>query len=360
MIKNIIIILLVLIIIYLNIDKFHKFYKNIKKEYYTSKQLNIKVDLTSYLKEQAIIQKAINENINDLIKDKKLREILYYVLSDGKKVRPIIFTSIYKNLTKSTTTPNITPNYALKCAMAIEYIHTASLIIDDIMDDDDYRRGKMALHVKYNLSIAQLAAILLFSIGMENIFNGLDELIKIHQDTNKDIPLIIGKLYSGILRELTIGQYYDITALPENSDKIKGIETIIHKKTSTLFEFSFIVPYILANHNKSTPEIDEGMKKMSKIARYFGLMFQISDDFEDYLQDSERENNTINEDDAVPMNYVIHLGYYDAYNEYNKIVSDFNLSASNENVLTKEISEIEGYLTKKVKVYYDDHRKIDL
>ena len=81
-------------------------------------------------------------------------------------------------------------------------------------------------------------------------------------------------------------------------------------------------------------------------------MFQISDDFEDYIQDQERN------DSNITMNYVINLGYIDAYKEYNKIVQDFKLTASNENILTKEISEIEGYLTKKVYIYYNQNYKV--
>ncbi len=353
MIKNIIILCLILIIIYLTIDKIFKFYKNISREYYESKLLEVKFDLSNMKKEQATIQKAINENCHELVKDKKLREILFYVLSDGKKVRPIIFTSIYKKLNNLDTVPN----YVMKCAIAVEYIHTASLIIDDIMDDDDYRRGKMALHVKYNLSIAQLAAILLFSLGIENIHTALNELSKEHPDTNKDMSLITGRLYSGIIRELTLGQYYDITTTYNSSDiftkKMKGIENIIHKKTSSLFEYSFIAPCILTNYNKTTEELENKVKKITEIARQFGLMFQIADDFEDYLQDQERTDETT-------TNYVIQLGHYEAYQEYNKITSDFNLAATNENILTKEISEIEGYLTKKVDIYYNHHKKIDI
>jgi geranylgeranyl pyrophosphate synthase len=242
----------------------------------------------------------------------------------------------------------------MQCAMAIEYIHASSLVMDDIMDDDDYRRGKMSLHIRYNSTIAQLAAILLFSIGLENIFDGLDKLQKEKPDANKNISLLIGNIFSKLLHELIIGQYLDVS-MPDNvfsQDKIKGIENVIHKKTSSLFEYSFVIPWILANYNKSDEELEKGIKNMTDISRKFGLMFQISDDFEDYIQDKEKS------DSNMTMNYVINLGYSDAYKEYNKIVQDFKLTASNENILTKELSEIEGYLTKKVDVYYNQNYKI--
>ncbi|ARF09951.1 polyprenyl synthetase [Indivirus ILV1] len=349
MIKNIIILCLILIIIYLCADKFSKFYKNISKEYYESKLLDIKVDLSKIKKEQLEIQNAIEENLNTTVEDKKLREILFYVLSNGKKVRPIIFTSIYKKINNQE---NI-PKHIMNCALAVEYIHTASLIIDDIMDDDDDRRGKQALHIKYNLSIAQLAAILLFSLGINNIQWGLDELIKNHSDANKDIFLITGKMYSNILQELTLGQYYDITT-PSYlfTDKIKGIENVIHKKTSSLFEYSFIMPCILSNYNKSTEELENKIKIMKKISEYFGLIFQIADDFEDYLQDQEKNGEKTS-------NFVIQLGFYDAHQKYNNIIKEFNIAAEKENIMTNEITEIINYLNIKVETYYNHYKKIE-
>ena len=363
-IKDIIIICLLLVLAYLNIDKIIKTYKKIKKEYFSEPNLKIESDLSNVKREQLIIQNAIKENISKSVKDKKLKEILLYVLDNGKKVRPIIVTTVYKQLTNS----NEIPDYVIQGALAIEYIHTSSLIIDDIMDDDDYRRGKEALHYKYNLTVAQLAAILLFSLGMENLFTSLDKINKIHADTNKNMPLLIGRMCSNLLNELTTGQYFDVEVpmnIPavgdmvkasmhkmslkdaQHLDKMKGtIEDMIHKKTSSLFEYSFIIPWLLANHNKTDKELEDGIDKMKAIARQFGLIFQISDDFEDVEQDKLRDGKN------VAMNYVINRGYYDGYKDYKKLVTDFNKSSTKENIRTKEIDEIVAFLTKRVDVYY--------
>ncbi|AYV77363.1 MAG: polyprenyl synthetase, partial [Barrevirus sp.] len=169
MIKIIIIICLILIIVYLCLDRLLNLYKNIKNEYWSPSSkhsdIDIDYDLTSVIKEQEIIDKQIKSNIKSLITDKKLKEILFYSLNNGKKVRPIILLSIYKQLTGLTEVPN----HVMLCALSIEYTHTSSLIMDDIMDNDSFRRGSPSLHKKYNLSIAQLASILLFSLGMENL-----------------------------------------------------------------------------------------------------------------------------------------------------------------------------------------------
>lgn len=344
MIKNIIIILLILIIIYLSFSSIRKFFKNAENEYYSSKLLNIKFNLDKNIIQRDIIQKEIDENLIENIQDKKLRKITEYALEDGKKVRPIIFKSIANKLSQNK---DININ---KMALSVEYIHTASLIIDDIMDDDDFRRGKLSLHTKYNLNIALIIAILLMSLGQKNIYSNLKEQYEKYPDTNKDITLIIGELYSGILNDLTVGQFHDINDINDinGNNNITNTELIIHKKTSSLFEYCFCVPYILANYNKTTEELNEGIIKMKEMAKTFGLMFQIADDFEDYLKDLDKESN---------VNYVIKLGFTDAYEKYKKIVSDFTVKSTNEGILTDELIEIEGYLTKKVKAYYDDNMK---
>lgn len=360
-IKDIIIICLLVVLIYFNIDRIMKIYKNIQKEYYTPNKLNVQSDLTNVKKEQVIIGNSIKENITKYVKDKKLKEILFYVLEDGKKVRPIIVTTVYKQLTNS----NEIPEYVMDAALGIEYIHTSSLIIDDIMDDDNFRRGKEALHYKYNLTIAQLAAILLFSLGMENMFTSLEKLNNTHSDSNKTIPLLIGKMCSSLLTELTKGQYLDVEVpidisgigdMVKNSIrmmKLQGaVEDMIHKKTSSLFEYSFIIPWVLTNHTKTDNELKDGIVKMRSIARHFGLIFQISDDFEDVEQDQMRDGKNI------AMNYVIAKGYYDAYKDYKKLVHEFNEASEKENILTPEIKEIEGYLTKRVEVYYKAHSNL--
>ena len=232
--KDIIIICLFLALVYLHFDKLKKIYKNIKKKYFSPKELEIQSDLTNMKKEQEIIQLAIKENINTFVKDKKLREIVLYSLNNGKKVRPIIVTTIFKQITSQENVPD----YVMQAALAIEYIHTASLIIDDIMDDDDYRRGKEALHIKYNLTLAQLGAILLFSLGMENIFGSLDKLNKAHPDTNKNIIVITGNLCSSLLRELTTGQYLDVD-MPSDIADVGDIIKDENQRNSIKNRFNF-------------------------------------------------------------------------------------------------------------------------
>lgn len=357
--KDIIIIVLVLLVIYYNLNNINRLYKNIKNKLNPEHQYEVKSDLSLIKKEQGVLQEYIKSNIGEHIKDKKLRDIILYALGDGKRVRPVIVMSIYRQLTKTQELPQ----YVIDAALAIEYIHCASLVIDDIMDDDDERRGKPSVHIKYGLTMAQLVTVILCTTAMQNLFNCLRGLNNVHSDTNKSIPLILGNLISTLLKDLGVGQYSDISMsqnLAELGNTIKdsvkmeklkdSVEELIHKKTSSLFEFCFIMPWVLANYNKTDSEIETGIGNMRNIARHFGLIFQISDDFEDVEKDSKRDGkNSV-------MNYVINKGYYDAYKDYNKIVKRFNEMSIKENVLTDEIKQMVTYLNDKAKIYYDNDK----
>ena len=357
--KDIIIIILLLLVTYYNFINILKIYKNIKTKLYPEHHYKVESDMSLIKKEQKDFQSHIKNDMNKTINDKKLREILLYSLDCGKRVRPIILISSYKQLVKTTTSPN----YVTLAALSIEYFHSASLVIDDIMDDDDERRNKPSVHIKYGLTMAQLSSVILCASAVQNLFSCLHELNIQHQDTNKNIPLILGNIISELIKDLSVGQYLDVTMPADFNElgnainnsvkmgKLKtNVEDLIHKKTSSLFEFCFIMPWVLANYNKSDSEIEEGIKNMRYLARQFGLIFQISDDFEDVEKDSNKNGKN-----AV-MNYVIHKGYYDAYKDYKKIVTKFNDMCIREGMHTNEIKQIITYLSAKVDVYYKNDK----
>ena len=108
--------------------------------------------------EISILQKDINEYLNNYFKDKgSYNKIIYDASSysvnvGGKRIRPVLFALgyyIYKHEYKSI----------MQMACAIEMIHTYSLIHDDLpcMDNDDLRRGKPTNHKVFGENIAVLA-----------------------------------------------------------------------------------------------------------------------------------------------------------------------------------------------------------
>ncbi len=369
------IIILVIYIIYLHSSSSTSWTSKIKKIINQWRYPVTKLQINSPMNHMKEQQKVIDSYIkNELYKDLKkgdMRDLCYYTLEGGKRVRSIILLSCFKQLSDNQGIIHKTlPPYVIDLVLCIEYIHCASLIIDDIMDDDDERRGKECLHVKYNATTAQLVAIQLVSMAFKRLCSSFKGLQKHYPDANKNIVLIICSLLSDNMNNLSMGQYLDISItedikLPEDinktGDMIKNahkytkynvdIEDLIHKKTSSLFEISYILAWLLANCEKNDQEINEGIRKNRELARKFGLIFQISDDFEDVEQDLRRDGkNSI-------MNYVINKGLNNANKKYKTLVQEYLDLAKKYGVHSVEMQEIIDYLNKRVDVYTNYHKQ---
>jgi geranylgeranyl diphosphate synthase type II len=372
----------IIVYLYYKNDKYH-FIKKIHNHFklmFAQKDINHNIKLEgqnvaipNVKIQQEKIKKYIDYNLNELMqnenKNNQLKEMLKYALEDGKRVRPIIVLTNYNSLSKilnenynENYSDYMNTNFIINIALSIEYIHCASLILDDMMDNDDYRRDKLSLHIKYGNTMAQLCAIILCAYAMKNIFTALSQLNTMNKDNenyNKNIPIILGNMFSNCITELTIGQYIDINipnslyTLSDLGDNIKQkikmgtnnkytIEELIHKKTTTLFEYCYIMPWIFTYYNKSDSEIEKGILEMKNIAKHFGLIFQIADDFEDIEQDKIRDGkNSV-------MNYCINKGVKDAYHIYFENLKKFKELSIQYNIYTNEINEICNYLSKKV------------
>ena len=90
------------------------------------------------------------------------KPIEYSILGQGKRLRPLLCMETSKVF-------NISNEVAIFCAIAIECIHTYSLVHDDLpsMDDDDLRRGQLTIHKKWNEATAILVGDALQSLGFE-------------------------------------------------------------------------------------------------------------------------------------------------------------------------------------------------
>ena len=117
---------------------------------------------------------------NYLSNNELSKAILYGTLNGGKRVRPFL-VSIFSKLAKVPK-----KNY-IRIASAIECINSYSLIHDDLpsMDNDDFRRGKLSVHKKFNEAQAILAGDSLHDIAFELISNK-----NTHSDSNIRIQLI--------------------------------------------------------------------------------------------------------------------------------------------------------------------------
>ncbi|MEH6993808.1 polyprenyl synthetase family protein [Neobacillus drentensis] len=186
----------------------------------------------------------------------------YSLKGDGKRLRPIItwIMGIQEyGLDQSAIVPLI---------KSLEYMHTASLIFDDLPSQDNaaIRRGRPTLHMVYDSAIAELTGLYLTQKAIE-------EQASLEQFNSKTVLSLV-KYSSRLTEEMCKGQAMDL----KSKGKVLTLEdlnTMCFYKTGLGFEASLIMPAILAEAKPS--EIDA----LKKFAYHVGIAFQIKDDLLD-------------------------------------------------------------------------------
>jgi geranylgeranyl pyrophosphate synthase len=243
------------------------------------------MDINKYIKNEIVLfNKDLDIFLDKYKTNSKLYKVMCYSMKNGgKRLRPIIIKEVSKSLA-------LNKSQYLKAMIAIELVHSYSLIHDDLpcMDDDDYRRGRLSTHKKYDEGQAILAGNSLLTMA----FNLLS------QDTNPMLVELLS-LLSGH-EGLAGGQSLDIDTI-EKKLNYKVIKKIHEQKTARLFEFCLAAPFIISN--KSQKKINMSRK----YGRTIGIIFQIIDDVHDYdNKDDEYINilNVMTKDNALEKCYI--------------------------------------------------------
>lgn len=187
------------------------------------------------------------------------KDLNEFLTAPAKRLRPLV------GFLFSRTFLNSINKKQQDVLLAVELIHNATLIHDDVIDRADKRRGKETLNVKFDDNLAIVAGDLIFSVAMEKVVNtGSVEVLKICSSAIK----------STCMGE--ISQYF-------SKFKIPSIDEYIEKskmKTALLFELAVICPLLL-----SEKKPDENLlKSASEFAQNFGIAFQIRDDLINVLK----------------------------------------------------------------------------
>jgi geranylgeranyl pyrophosphate synthase len=172
----------------------------------------------------------------------------YALFSGGKRLRPwCVFTVL--------ETYHIPFQKALPLAAALEFVHTYSLIHDDLpcMDNDDFRRGRPTLHMQFDEATALLTGNLLLTLAFE-ILN------------NKRLTLLFSEACGE--KGLLGGQLEDL-------DGNTSIESLFSKKTGALFRLALEGGAIVASCD------DDDVLKWRECGAALGNLYQVADDFQD-------------------------------------------------------------------------------
>lgn len=214
----------------------------------------------------SLVQKKIKTLLPIEFEDSHLVEAMRYsALSGGKRLRPfltIISAQIF----------GINPKDALRTAAAIELVHTYSLIHDDLpaMDNDDFRRGKLTCHKKFNEATAILAGDALLTYAFEILSDS-----ETHKDPFIRCELIKTLALASGFDGMVGGQMMD---LENASNKItkEQLAKLHRLKTGALFVASCEMGAILGHANS------QEKSALRYYAHDLGLAFQIKDDILDH------------------------------------------------------------------------------
>jgi len=187
---------------------------------------------------------------------------LRYASEGGKRIRPLILILSTETISsnKRLTTEATEDMFLASCA--IELLHTESVIHDDIIDKEDYRRGKPSFHVKYGYNSSILTADFVLGIIL-NIITKLNNA-KISAELSKAAT----KMSEGEMMEIKLTK----DLILKDDDYIKVVEN----KTASLFEAASKIGSLLGEGT------EEEISAMGNFGHLLGIAYQIHDDIMDW------------------------------------------------------------------------------
>ena len=254
----------------------------------------------------------VNEQLKKYIKNNKCpEEILnssmeYSLMAGGKRLRPVLIMSTYELFRN-----DVEKTYPY--AVAMEMVHTFSLIHDDLpgIDNDDYRRGKLTNHKKFNEATAILAGDGLLNYAYNVVINYI-----ISNKENETQKLMALKEFSNAIDRMIAGEYVD-TEYEGKEILSEYLEYIHTNKTGALIKASVRIGAILAGAN------DDQLEKLTKYAEKIGLAFQIKDDILSEVGDAKILGKPVGNDrERGKCTYVTKYGLEKAQSMLNGIIEE--------------------------------------
>lgn len=210
----------------------------------------------------------------------------YAFSAGGKRIRPMMMKLCYDMFAGNDRQDDETVIGPFMAAM--EMIHTYSLVHDDLpaLDNDDLRRGKPTVHVKFGEDVAILAGDGLLNYAFELVAKAM---AKRPGDVNIEKAFGVLASKSGIYGMLG-GQALDVTMSGKKLDE-ESLEFIYLNKTSALIECPMMVGAYLAGADSDTAA------KLEEAARAVGMAFQVQDDILDIIGDEDKIGKPVHSDE---------------------------------------------------------------
>ena len=220
------------------------------------------MDVLDYLDERS---EVIDEVLDDVLSEEVDSGILndsckHLIDAGGKRVRPVLALTSCEAVGGNSED-------AVEIAAALELLHTFTLVHDDIIDEDRFRRGEKTVHEKWNDSIGIISGDALFSKAFQIVAKTSEKM-----DLEKDVIIRLFDIFSKTSYQLCQGQASDVNF--ENQDEIteEDYMRMVKRKTGSLMSASTKVGGIIGDGSRD--EVDA----LREYGKLMGVAFQIQDD----------------------------------------------------------------------------------
>ncbi|ARJ41358.1 geranylgeranyl pyrophosphate synthase [Pantoea alhagi] len=226
------------------------------------------------------LREALQHRLDQLLPAGEQQDLVYSAmregtLASGKRVRPLLLVLAARDLGCDIEQPGL-----LDLACAVEMVHAASLMLDDMpcMDNAQLRRGRPTIHRQYGENVTILAAVALLSRAFGVVAEAQSLSPACKAEAVAELSTAVG------LQGLVQGQYLDLN----ESGEARSAETILltnELKTSRLFDATLQMAAIVAN---ASPQ---ARQRLRCFAQDLGQAFQLMDDLADGLNGTGKDIN---------------------------------------------------------------------
>ncbi len=231
-------------------------------------------------------RRMVDDRLAELMPDEKtdprpLHESMRYtLLAGGKRIRPVLTIQVATDLGASEEA-------VLDAACAVEMVHAASLILDDLpcMDDAQLRRGRKANHLVFGEDTAILAATAL----LNRAFGVIAECEHLPAQTRIDLTRLLSESVGS--NGIIAGQFCDLRIRHGHGDDVAGLTEMYGQKTGALFVAALEAGARVAGVD------DVWVKAVREYGVNLGLAFQLLDDLLDTFGTCEDIGKDIHQDD---------------------------------------------------------------
>lgn len=237
-----------------------------------------------------------------------LNEACRYVMTaHGKMVRPLLVASAFASVNISTE-DNTRYDMCRRAALAVELLHTYSLVHDDLpcMDDDALRRGQPTAHIVFDEATALLAGDVLQTLAFEVLSADMPTFAP----ANATLTSQLLAIFAPRARRMVAGQMLDLNAEARSSILQSELEAIHRDKTGALIEAAVLMGAICADASALQQQA------LQTFAQHIGLAFQVQDDVLDVTTSTDTLGKSAGSDEKLDKSTYVKLMGVDSAQHY--------------------------------------------